>query len=173
MSFDDIKTFNGQKYTGMTVGGVHRWNYPNGLWEETKIAPDLWKIEFSSIKCRKVPAPEGSGVPLRTMYHWFIMSDQRVLKVSADEYETLMTGLKVKVGHKRPYWKKWSYLYNGQPSYRQKLIEILRNTLERLEAEEQREQEGLAEVATGLISAMSLVQSPNAPNVQKLQGIIQ
>jgi hypothetical protein len=171
MSFDDIKTFNGTKYSGMTVGGSHHWIYPNGEWKETKIAPDTWEIAFSSMKHRKVPAPDGSGVPLRTAYHWGIISDQKVLKVSANEYETIMSGLKYKIGHKRPHWRDFSYRYKGQPTYRQRVIEILKNTLERLEAEEQRERGGLVEAATGLISAMSLVQSqsPNAPNVQKLQ----
>lgn len=170
MSFDDLKSFNGMKYSGMSVGAAHHWNYPNGTWEETKIAPNIWKIEFSSIKCRKVPAPEGSGVPLRTMYHWGLVCDQKVLKVSANEYETFMTGLKYKIGHKRPYWKDFSYRYTGQQTYRQRLISIFRNILVRLEAEEQRERDGSVEVATSLLSALSLVQLPDA---QKLLGTVQ
>jgi len=54
MAFDDMKSFNGQKYTGMPVGLSHHWNYPNGEWEETKVAPDLCKIRFTSMKSRKV-----------------------------------------------------------------------------------------------------------------------
>lgn len=136
MSFDDTKVFNGRCYSGMPVGGAHIWNYPHGLWEETKITPDQWRIKFSSVKCRTNPAPEGSGAPLGTGYHWYIMADQCVKKVSKDEYQTLMEGLKFKIGHRRPYWKNWSYTYPEQPTYRQKLIGILRQTLQQLEADE-------------------------------------
>ncbi len=135
MTFDEIKWFNGQRYTGASVGSAHLWNYPNGVWEETKITPDQWRIKFSSVKCRTNPAPEGSGAPLGTGYHWYIMADQCVRKVSKDEYQTLMEGLKFKIGHRRPYWKNWSYTYPEQSSYRQKLIGILRQTLQQLEAD--------------------------------------
>jgi len=63
-----------------------------------------------------------------------------VIKVSKDEYETAMQGVKFKIGHKRPYWKGFSYTYKDQKSYRQRLIEILRDTLLRLEQEEAQEQ---------------------------------
>jgi hypothetical protein len=46
---DDMKSFNGKKYTGMPVGLYHHWNYPNGEWEETKVEPDVWKIKFNSL----------------------------------------------------------------------------------------------------------------------------
>jgi hypothetical protein len=136
MAFDDMKSFNGQKYTGMPVGLSHHWNYPNGEWEETKVSPDLWKIRFTSMKSRKTPAPEGSGVPLKTSYHWYIMADQQVVKTTKDDYQTVMRGLKFKIGHKRPYWKNWSYGYEGQPTYRQKLIGILQSALQQLILEE-------------------------------------
>lgn len=136
MTFEDMKTFNGQKYTGMPVGLSHHWNYPNGDWEETKISPDLWKIRFSSLKTRKTPAPEGYGVPLKTSYHWYIMADQQVTKTTKDDYQTVMQGLKFKVGHKRPYWKNWSYGYEGQQTYRQKVIGILQSALQQLLLEE-------------------------------------
>ncbi len=135
MSFDDLKAFNGKAYSGMRVGGSHLWQYPDGTWEETKIAPDKWSFRFSSIKRRKEAAPEGSGVPQGTEYHWYILADQKVRKVSANEYETMMTGLKLKIGHKRPYWKGFSYTYNGQPSYKQKLLTALKETVQRLEDE--------------------------------------
>ncbi len=136
MAFDDMKSFNGQKYTGMPVGLSHHWNYPNGEWEETKVAPDMWKIKFTSLKSRKTPAPEGSGVPLKTSYHWYIMADQCVTKTTKDDYQTAMEGLKFKIGHKRAYWKNWSYGYEGQPTYRQKLIGILQSALQQLILEE-------------------------------------
>ena len=137
MSFDDLKAFNGKAYSGMRVGCSHLWQYPDGTWEETKIAPDKWKFRFSSIKRRREAAPEGSGVPQGTEYHWYIMADQVVKKVSANEYQTMMEGCKLKIGHKRPYWKGFSYTYNGQPSYRQKLLTALKETVQKLENEKE------------------------------------
>lgn len=139
MTFDDMKSFNGQRYTGMPVGLSHHWNYPNGEWEETKVSPDVWKIKFTSLKSRKTPAPEGSGAPLKTSYHWYIMADQCVTKTTKDDYQTAMEGLKFKIGHKRPYWKNWSYGYEGQPTYRQRLIGILQSALQQLILEEEYE----------------------------------
>lgn len=136
MSFNDLKTFEGKPYSGMSIGSSHLWDYPNGTWEETKLAPDKWQFVFKSIKSRKVAAPENSGVPLNTGYHWFIMADQRVMKTTKDVYQTIMEGAKFKMGHRRPYWKNWSYAYPGQLSYRQRLIQILKETLLKLEQEE-------------------------------------
>ncbi len=136
MSFDDLKSFNGMKYSGMSVGGAHHWNYPEGLWDETKVAPDKWQFKFTSLKRRQVAAPVGSGVPLNTGYHWYIIADQRVIKADKDTYETVMEGTKFKIGHKRPYWKNWSYAYSGQMTYRQRLIQIFQNILQQLEEEE-------------------------------------
>ncbi|MDP2846545.1 MAG: hypothetical protein Q8N79_10820, partial [Candidatus Methanoperedens sp.] len=76
------------------------------------------------------------GVPLKTQYHWYIIGDQRVLKIDKDSYETVMEGMKYKIGHRRPYWKNFSYVYPGQITYRQKLIQIFRDMLKRLEEEE-------------------------------------
>jgi hypothetical protein len=135
--YDDMKMFGDKQYSGMAIGRSHLWNYPNGTWEETKIAPDRWQFKFSSIKGRKVAAPENSGAPLNTGYHWLIIADQRVLKINANEYQTLMEGAKFKMGHRRSYWRNWSYTYPGQPTYRQKLIQIFRETLMQLEKEEQ------------------------------------
>ncbi|MDP2755442.1 MAG: hypothetical protein Q8P40_13775 [Nitrospirota bacterium] len=135
MSFNEIKEFNGQKYTGVSVGSGHAWQYPDGTWEETKVAPDKWSFRFSSIKRRREAAPEGSGVPLQTEYHWYILADQIVKKINANEYQTVMEGTKLKIGHKRPYWKGFSYTYNGQQSYKQKLLTALRETVQRLEME--------------------------------------
>jgi hypothetical protein len=60
-----------------------------------------------------------------------------VIKINKDEYQTVMEGSKFKMGHRRPYWKNWSYAYPGQLTYRQKLIQILKETLEKLEQEEE------------------------------------
>jgi hypothetical protein len=55
-----------------------------------------------------------------------------------------MEGRKFKIGHRRPYWRNWSYAYPGQMTYRQRLIQIFRNVLQKLEEEELKaQQEGL------------------------------
>src|SRR2546426_8454139 len=74
----------GETYSGMAVGGEHTWLYPNGLWKETKVAPDRWDFTFSSLKERERSAPPGSGVPVGTQYHWYILAHQRVRKIDAD-----------------------------------------------------------------------------------------
>jgi hypothetical protein len=35
-AYNDYKEFEGRKYTGMRVGGVHHWYYENGEWKEKK-----------------------------------------------------------------------------------------------------------------------------------------
>jgi len=135
MAFDDIKAFNGKAYSGMTVGKGHLWDYINATWEETKVTPDTWRFKFSSLKRRKEAAPEGSGVPKGTEYSWYILADQIVKKVNANEYTTEMLGEKYKIGHKRPYWKGFSYTYPGQQSYKQKLLAVLKEAVQRLENE--------------------------------------
>lgn len=138
--FDDLKSYNGKTYSGMAVGSAHSWNYLNAVWEERKVQPDLWQMNFTAAKHRARSAPEGSGAPLGTQYHWYIIADQIVKKTTADEYQTEMTGLKWKIGHKRPYWHGFSYTYPQQKSYRQRVIEVLRETLLRLETQELEEQ---------------------------------
>lgn len=135
MAYDDLKEFAGQPYTGMSVGGQHTWVYPKGLWRERKTAPDTWEFTFSSIKQRERSAPVGSGVPLQTQYHWYILADQRVRKIDEDSYSTFMTGVKYKVAHKRPHWRKWSSEYPDQPSAIEKVVSILESTLAQLRGE--------------------------------------
>ncbi len=132
MAYDDLKEFNGRGYTGMPVGGHHTWIYPNGLWRETKVAPEEWEFTFSSIKTRERRAPPGSGVPPNTQYHWYILAHQRVRKIDADSYTTFMSGVKHKLAHKRPAWRKWSNEYPDQPSERERIVAILEATLARL-----------------------------------------
>jgi len=136
VSYDDIKQFNGQKYTGMSVGGRHVWEYPNGLWDERKVAPDKWSFTFSSVKRRARSAPEGSGVPPGSQYHWYIMAHQRVRKLDQDAYETFMEGVKYKLAHKRPHWRAWSSEYPGNRPEREVLIDILEQALAGLKAQE-------------------------------------
>jgi hypothetical protein len=136
VAYDDIKQFNGRTYSGMSVGGRHVWEYPNGLWDERKVAPDKWKFTFSSVKRRARSAPEGSGVPPGSQYHWYIMAHQRVRKLDQDAYETFMEGVKFKLAHKRPHWRAWSSEYPGNRPEREQLIEILEQALAGLNAEE-------------------------------------
>lgn len=134
--YDDIKVHEGKVYSGMAVGTGHLWDYLNAVWEEQKVRADEWRLKFTATKQRHVEAPERSGVPVGSMYHWYICADQVVKKISANEYTTEMTGAKWKIGHKRPYWHGFSYTYPEQLSYRQRVIEVLRETLQRLEMQE-------------------------------------
>lgn len=74
--YNALKTFNGQVYTGMAVGGSHTWNYDQGVWKETKAEPDLWKIDYETTKRRAKNAPTGSGAPIGMEYHWLIVAHQ-------------------------------------------------------------------------------------------------
>lgn len=132
MAYDDLKEFHGQKYSGMPVGGTHIWNYVNGVWKEKKIAPDRWMFRFESIKRRKEKAPLNSGAPIDTQYHWYILADQLARKVDKDTYETTMDGVKFKIAHKRPYWRKWSSEYPNNISDRDRIIAILEDILEQM-----------------------------------------
>jgi hypothetical protein len=132
MAYDDLKEFEGQRYTGMSIGGEHAWIYANGMWRERKVAPDRWEFTFSSLKEREGSAPEGSGVPEGTQFHWYLLAHQRVRKVDKDSYTTFMEGVKYKIAHKRPHWRKWSDEYPDQPSERDRLLGILEGTLEGL-----------------------------------------
>jgi len=134
MAYDDVKEFHGEPYTGMSVGGEHVWIYPNGLWRERKVAPDKWDFTFASIKTRERSAPPGSGVPPNTQYHWYILAHQRVRKIDEDSYTTFMSGVKYKVAHKRPHWRKWSCEYPDQIAEREMVIEILEAVLAEVRA---------------------------------------
>lgn len=74
--YNDLKTYNGQAYSGMAIGGSHTWNYDPGVWKETKEEPDLWRIDYQTNKRRARNAPKGSGAPVGTEYHWLIVGHQ-------------------------------------------------------------------------------------------------
>jgi len=133
MTYDDVKVHRGRKYSGMAVGGRHLWEYPGGRWEERKTAPDRWEFTFISTKRRQEEAPEGSGCPEGTEFHWYILADQRVRKVDKDSYRTMMEGLKFKLGHRRPHWRMMSYEYPDGPAYKERVAEVLRGALEELD----------------------------------------
>src|SRR6187549_1787392 len=92
-SYNEFKEFEGQQYTGMKVGRSHKWYYDKGEWKERKITPDRWEITYSVTKRRAGKAPEGSGVPVGTEYHWYILAHQNVRKLNANDYTTELSGL--------------------------------------------------------------------------------
>ena len=130
--YDDVKEFEGRKYTGMRVGGKHSWYYGEGEWEETKVAPDKWQFAYAVKKRRKWDAPEGSGAPTGTEYHWYILAHQNVRKLNANEYATSMTGVKFKLAHRRAGNEEWSA--GGRAQLRQ-LIAILEENIVQLKRE--------------------------------------
>ncbi len=132
--YNELKSYNNSTYTGMTVGKSHDWNYNNGKWHETKISPNQWKISFNSVKSRTHAAPFNSGANVQTKYHWYIIADQIATKLDANSYMTEMSGLKFKIGHKRPHWKSFSYKYPEQDSYKEQVIKILEETLKNLKS---------------------------------------
>ena len=129
MTYDDVKSFGSRRYTGMRVGGHHDWDYPDGRWQETKVSPGQWDFTFRSTKRRRRPAPEGSGAEAGTMFHWFVLAHQRVRKVDANTYETFMEGAKHKVGHRKPSWRRWSSESPASTAARDRVAEILEETL--------------------------------------------
>lgn len=132
--YNTLKNYKDQIYTGMKVGGMHNWNYTNGKWSETKIAPDKWFINFESLKTRMHTAPVNSGASTGSKFHWYIIADQIATKLDSNSYMTHMKGTKFKVGHKRPHWKTFSYNYSEQKSYKEKVINILEDVLYRLKS---------------------------------------
>jgi hypothetical protein len=131
-SYNEFKEFEGKQYTGMKVGRSHKWNYDKGIWKEKKLTPDEWEISYAVNKKRAGRAPEGSGVPVGTQYHWYILSHQYVTKLDANTYTTAMNGLKFKLAHKRAGSAKWSLSERTQKKH---LITILLNLAKRLEDE--------------------------------------
>lgn len=129
-TYNEFKNFEGQLYTGMKIGRSHKWYYDKGIWKETKLTPDLWQIAYAVIKRRAGKAPEGSGVPVGTEYHWYILAHQNVRKLDANNYTTSLTGLKYKLAHKRADKDKWSVTEKTQ---RKRLIKVLQDMIKELE----------------------------------------
>jgi hypothetical protein len=130
VSYDEFKVYEGQRYTGMKIGRAHSWNYDAGRWTEKKITPDLWQISYAVTKRRAGRAPEGSGVPVGTEYHWYILAHQNVEKLNANDYTTSLTGLKFKVAHRRADSGRWSATAKAQ---RNRMIRFLKDVIEDLE----------------------------------------
>jgi hypothetical protein len=131
-AYEEYKEFNGRKYTGMKVGGSHKWYYDKGIWNEKKITPDKWELTYAVNKKRAWDAPEGSGVPVGTEYHWYILAHQNVRKLDANNYATSMSGTKYKLAHKRAGKLDWNTNDNQQ---RKQLIQILEDSIVELKSE--------------------------------------
>jgi hypothetical protein len=131
-TYNEYKDFEGKQYTGMKVGGSHKWYYDKGEWKEKKITPDKWEFTYAVNKRRAGHAPEGSGVPVGTEYHWYILAHQNVRKLDANKYTTSMTGLKYKLAHKRAEKEKWNATDNAQ---RKRLIQVLQELISQLKRE--------------------------------------
>jgi hypothetical protein len=130
--YNEYKDFEGKKYTGMRVGGTHQWYYDKGEWKEKKVAPDKWEFTYATNKRRAWQAPEGSGVPVGTEYHWYLLAHQNVRKLDANSYTTSMEGLKYKLAHKRAEIGKWSSTDNAQ---KERLIQIFEELIDQLKKE--------------------------------------
>ncbi len=128
-TYNEFKEFEGKQYTGMKVGRSHKWYYDKGEWKEKKITPDKWEFTYDVTKRRAGHAPEGSGVPVGTEYHWYILAHQNVKKLDANNYTTSLTGLKYKLAHKRAEKDKWSTTDNAR---RERLIQILQELIAQL-----------------------------------------
>jgi hypothetical protein len=128
--YDQFKEFEGKRYTGMKVGRRHKWRYDAGEWNETKVTPDKWEFRYSVNKRRAGRAPEGSGAPVGTAYHWYILAHQTVTKQDANTYSTDMAGVKYKLAHQRAEKGSWSASDNAQ---RKQLIKILQEMIADLE----------------------------------------
>jgi hypothetical protein len=136
VSYNEFKEHEGQRYTGMKIGRSHKWYYDQGEWKEKKITPDLWQIAYAVTKRRAGRAPEGSGVPVGTEYHWYILAHQNTAKQTANDYTTTLSGLKFKIAHKRAGSDKWSATPRTQ---RKRMIMFLRSVLADLEKQNNRE----------------------------------
>ncbi len=104
-SYNAVKNSQGRRYTGMRVGRGHMWNYDAG---QTKVTPDESTFTYAVTKRRKGKAPEGSGVPVGTEYHWYILAHQVMKKLDANDYSTSLEGTKYKLAHRRAEHDKWT-----------------------------------------------------------------
>lgn len=128
--YDRLKQYKGGGYSGMKVGGSHKWYYDQGVWKERKVTPDEWKIFYQTTKRRAGQAPEKSGAPVGTKYNWLIISHQMVDKLDANSYLTYLEGKKFKVAHLRAAKGKWNI---SEKSQRKKVIQYLQQVIRELQ----------------------------------------
>jgi len=134
--YTDEKEFQGRKYHGMRVGGIHRWSYPDGTWKERKATPSDWGVVFTLHKRRLSKAPRGSGAGVGSEYHWLLVCEQWARKEDANTYSTVMEGKKFLVAFKKPEWPVWNTEFRNQRPAREKVIKLLEAYLERLRSQD-------------------------------------
>jgi hypothetical protein len=135
-TYNQIKEFEGKRYTGMRVGRGHKWRYDAGEWSERKVTPDRWEFRYAVVKRRAGRAPEGSGAPVGTAHHWYIVADQVVTKLDANSYMTEMVGHKLKVAHRRADRSSWSASERAKRKHLVKLLRELASELESMPADD-------------------------------------
>ncbi|MBW3581998.1 MAG: hypothetical protein KY455_02770 [Euryarchaeota archaeon] len=131
-SYKEKKTHKGKTYSGMRVGGVHSWTYPDGSWKERKVDPKRWEFTYASRKDRDRRAPKGSGAGEGSGYHWYITAHQWVRKLDANRYATFMEGNKRLISFQKPDWQVWNSQFKNQRSADQRVIEALEDEIERV-----------------------------------------
>lgn len=129
--YNKFKEYKGKRYSGMKIGGTHKWYYDQGEWKERKKTPEEWDIFYQTTKRRAGKAPKGSGAPVGTGYNWLIVAHQRVDKLDANSYMTYLDGKKFKVAHLRASKGKWNIQEKTQ---RKKVIEFLEKVIEDIKA---------------------------------------
>jgi hypothetical protein len=171
-SYNKYKIFQGKQYTGMAVGRSHKWYYDKGIWIDKKITPEKWLINFETKKRRAGKAPEGSGVPVGTEYHWYILAHQKVKKLDPNTYSTALNGLKFKLAHKRSDKSNWNASDNAQ---RKHLIKILREFANELEDESLEEflssEENLTKSKTQLLAEAKKVAKKKVSKKRVLEEV--
>jgi hypothetical protein len=131
-TYGQFRTFEGRRSAGMKVGGRRHWHYDKGEWKEIQVAPDRWEFSYAVPKRRAGHAPPGSGDPAGTEVHWYILAHQNVRKLDLNTYATAMSGLKVKLAHRRAGSGSWSASDSAQ---RLRLIQVLQELIDELSRE--------------------------------------
>src|SRR5262245_7348354 len=160
-TYNEFKVFEGRKYTGMKVGGRHKWHYEKGEWNEKKVTPERWEFSYAVLKRWAGHAPPGSGVPVGTEYHWYILAHQNVRKLDANTYTTAMTGLKYKLAHKRAGKETWSASEHAQ---RRHLVKILQEMIDDLSAESAEAEAPVRRFAAGKAQRGSAAKAGRPPS---------
>lgn len=104
----------GKKYSGAPIGYEHHWKYTEPDVQERKLSPDMWQFRMKSTKRKVIKSQTNGNIQPGTQYHWYFIGDQIVKKIDENSYETDLQAIKYKIGHKRPYWRGFSYTYEDQ-----------------------------------------------------------
>jgi hypothetical protein len=86
---------------------------------------DQWDFTFSVDKRSAGNAPEGSGVAVGIVYHWYVVAHQIVKKADVTKYTTTMTGIKYKLAHKRTEQENWNITEHTQKKLLIRILEGL------------------------------------------------